>query len=142
MLHDKYGNIVRFDKPTKARPLIFLFCPELCKNMYQIQGKWPMRVAMEPLHYYRKSREHIYNGQYGLTTRSIVINALMSNNISIFKYFFFYFFLPLISPIKLHNISNLYTIYYSLFFAKNDFFLLFLVREKSGTSFDQKSIRI
>jgi len=70
MLHDKYGNIVKFDSPTKEQPHIFLFCPELCKEMYQLQGKKPMRIAMEPLHYYRKNREHIYNGQYGLVTRS------------------------------------------------------------------------
>jgi len=71
MLHDKYGNIVKFDG-LKKQPSIFLFCPELCKNMYQLQGKIPMRIAMEPLHNYRKSRKDIYKGQYGLTTRSIV----------------------------------------------------------------------
>lgn len=94
MLHDKYGNIVKFDRPTKERPHIFLFCPELCKNMYQLQGKWPMRVAMEPLHYYRKNREHIYNGQYGLTTRSVMIigknrelNLLMHFDVK--QYFYF-----------------------------------------------------
>lgn len=68
MLRDKYGNIVKLDSLTKERPRIFLFCPELCKNMYQLQGKWPMRIAMEPLYYYRKSREDIYNGQYGLVS--------------------------------------------------------------------------
>lgn len=71
MLHDKYGNIVKFDG-LKEQPSIFLFCPELCKSMYRLQGKIPMRIAMEPLHNYRKSRDNIYKGQYGLTTRSVV----------------------------------------------------------------------
>ncbi|KYN04117.1 putative cytochrome P450 12b2, mitochondrial [Cyphomyrmex costatus] len=67
MLHEKYGNIVKLDG-LKKQPTIFLFCPELCKSMYQLQGKIPIRIAMEPLHNYRKNREDIYKGQYGLTT--------------------------------------------------------------------------
>ncbi|XP_011053756.1 PREDICTED: probable cytochrome P450 12b2, mitochondrial [Acromyrmex echinatior] len=67
MLHDKYGNIVKFDG-LKKQPSIFLFCPELCKSMYQLQGKIPIRIALEPLHNYRKNRKDIYKGQYGLTT--------------------------------------------------------------------------
>jgi len=74
MLRDKYGNIVKFDSPTKERSSIFLFCPELCKNMYQSQGKWPMRIAVEPLLYYRKSRKDIFNGEYGLIARSVVVS--------------------------------------------------------------------
>ncbi|XP_024874378.1 cytochrome P450 CYP12A2-like [Temnothorax curvispinosus] len=68
MLRDKYGNIVKLDDPTQEQPRIFLFSPELCKEMYKLQGKWPTRNSLEPLHYYRQSREHIYNGQYGLVT--------------------------------------------------------------------------
>ncbi|KAG5315356.1 C12B2 protein, partial [Pseudoatta argentina] len=67
MLHDKYGNIVKFDG-LKKQPSIFLFCPELCKSMYQLQGKIPIRISLEPLHNYRKNRKDIYKGQYGLTT--------------------------------------------------------------------------
>ncbi|XP_036138727.1 cytochrome P450 CYP12A2 isoform X2 [Monomorium pharaonis] len=65
MLRDKYGNIVKLDGFAQ-RPCIFLFCPELCKSMYQLQGKWPIRISMESLLYYRKSRKDIYGGQYGL----------------------------------------------------------------------------
>jgi len=71
-LRDKYGNIVKLDGSVIEPPCIFLFCPELCKTMYQSQGNWPMRISMEPLHYYRKCREDIYGGQYGLVTRSVI----------------------------------------------------------------------
>ncbi|XP_011877282.1 PREDICTED: cytochrome P450 CYP12A2-like [Vollenhovia emeryi] len=70
VLRDKYGNIVKLDGIGKEQSMIYLFCPELCKDMYQLQGKWPTRNSLEPLHCYRQSREHIYNGQYGLVTRS------------------------------------------------------------------------
>jgi len=72
MLRDKYGDIVKIDGPVKQPPRIFLFSPELCQNMYQLQGKWPMRISLEPMHYYRKCREDIYAKQYGLVTRSVI----------------------------------------------------------------------
>ncbi|XP_011686055.1 PREDICTED: cytochrome P450 CYP12A2-like [Wasmannia auropunctata] len=68
MLRDEYGDIVKLDKIGFRRPTILLFSPELCKKMYRVEGKWPVRITMETLHYYRKNREHIYNGQYGITT--------------------------------------------------------------------------
>lgn len=71
MLRDQYGNIVKLDKIGPRRPVICLFSPELCEKMYRVEGTWPMRIAMETLHYYRQSRKHIYNGQYGLATRSV-----------------------------------------------------------------------
>ncbi|KAL0100910.1 hypothetical protein PUN28_019351 [Cardiocondyla obscurior] len=67
-LHNKYGNIVKLDGLHKTQLRIFLFCPDLCKDMYRLQGNLPVRISFEPLHYYRLNREHIYNGQYGLTT--------------------------------------------------------------------------
>jgi len=72
MLRDKYGNIVKIDGPVKQPPQIFLFCPELCQIMYQLQGDWPMRISLEPVHYYRKRREDIYGKQYGLAHRSVI----------------------------------------------------------------------
>ncbi|XP_039309610.1 probable cytochrome P450 301a1, mitochondrial isoform X2 [Solenopsis invicta] len=86
MLRNKYGNIVKLDGLTQVQPQIFLFCPELYKDMYQCQGKMPMRIAMEPLHRYRINRENIYGKQYGLVTsqgelwqafRSIVNKQMM-----------------------------------------------------------------
>lgn len=71
MLHDQYGDIVKLDKLGPRRTMIFLFSPELCEKMYRVEGAWPIRIAMETLHHYRQSREHIYNGQYGLATRSV-----------------------------------------------------------------------
>ncbi|XP_011686066.1 PREDICTED: cytochrome P450 CYP12A2-like [Wasmannia auropunctata] len=68
MMHDQYGDIVKLDQIGFRRSLIFLFSPELCEKMYRMEGTWPQRIAMETLHYYRKNREHIYNGQYGLAT--------------------------------------------------------------------------
>ncbi|KAL6261425.1 hypothetical protein P5V15_006519 [Pogonomyrmex californicus] len=66
MLRDKYGKIVKLDGIINKPPHIFLLCPDLCKDMYKLQGKWPTRISLEPMHYYRMNREHIYNGQYGL----------------------------------------------------------------------------
>lgn len=71
MMRDQYGDIVKLDKIGTRRSLIFLFTPELCEKMYRMEGAWPMRIAMETLHLYRKNREDIYNGQYGLATRSV-----------------------------------------------------------------------
>ncbi|KAL0112643.1 hypothetical protein PUN28_012133 [Cardiocondyla obscurior] len=68
MLNDKYGDIVKLDKLGSRRPTVFLFSPELCEKMYRVEGVWPVRMSMETMHYYRKNREHIYNGQYGLAT--------------------------------------------------------------------------
>lgn len=62
----------------------------------------------------------------------------MSNNISIFKYFFLYFFLPLISPIKLHNISNLHTTYYSFFFCEKWLFPAFFSQGEKWQKFRSK----
>lgn len=71
MMRDQYGDIVKLDKIGTRRSTIFLFTPELCEKMYRMEGTWPVRIAMETLHHYRKNREHIYNGQYGLATRSV-----------------------------------------------------------------------
>ncbi|XP_011164781.2 cytochrome P450 CYP12A2 [Solenopsis invicta] len=68
MLHEQYGDIVKLDNIGPRRPNILLFSPELCEKMYRVESAWPMRIAMETLHYYRQNREHIYNGQYGLAT--------------------------------------------------------------------------
>ncbi|EFN64099.1 Probable cytochrome P450 49a1 [Camponotus floridanus] len=68
MLRDHYGDIVKLDNLMNRRSCILLFSPELCKNMYQVQGTWPMRIGMESLHYYRTNREDFYGKQYGLTT--------------------------------------------------------------------------
>lgn len=71
ILRDQYGDIVKLDKIGMRRSTIFLFTPELCEKMYRMESPWPMRIAMETLHHYRKNRENIYNGQYGLATRSV-----------------------------------------------------------------------
>jgi len=69
MLRDEFGDVVKLDGIVNRPPCVFLFSPELCEKMYRLEGTWPMRVAMECLHYYRESRDHIYNGKYGIATR-------------------------------------------------------------------------
>ncbi|GAB1869272.1 Probable cytochrome P450 12a5, mitochondrial [Camponotus japonicus] len=66
MLHEQYGNIVKLDGLMNRRSCVFLFCPQLCEEMYHLTSTSPMRIALESLHYYRKNRKHIYDGQYGL----------------------------------------------------------------------------
>ncbi|GAB1867131.1 Probable cytochrome P450 49a1 [Camponotus japonicus] len=68
MLRDRYGDIVKLDSLMNRRSCILLFSPELCEKMYRMEGKWPMRIGMESLHYYRKNREDVYGKQYGLAT--------------------------------------------------------------------------
>ncbi|XP_020291046.1 cytochrome P450 CYP12A2-like [Pseudomyrmex gracilis] len=65
-LRKNYGDIVKMDGLLNRRPCVFLFSPELCENMYRTDGPWPMRISLESLLCYRKNREHIYRGQYGL----------------------------------------------------------------------------
>lgn len=69
MLHEEYGDMVKLDGIVNRPPCIFLFSADMCEKMYRVQGTWPMRVAMECLHHYRESRQHIYNGVYGIATR-------------------------------------------------------------------------
>jgi len=69
MLRDEFGDVVKLDGIMNRPPCIFLFSPELCERMYRLEGTWPMRIAMECLHYYRQSRDDIYNGKYGVATR-------------------------------------------------------------------------
>lgn len=71
ILRDRYGDIVKLDGVMNRRACILLFSSELCEKMYRVEGIWPMRIGMECLHHYRKNREHIYDKQYGLATRSV-----------------------------------------------------------------------
>lgn len=70
MLRDKYGDIVRMDGLPNKRKTVFIFSSTLIEKVYRTEGPWPQRIAMESLHYYRKNRDWIYKGKYGLTTRS------------------------------------------------------------------------
>lgn len=70
MLHKQYGNIVKLDGLMK-RSQIFLFCPQLCEEMYRLTSSSSLRINLESLYYYRKNREDIYGGQYGLALRSV-----------------------------------------------------------------------
>lgn len=91
MLHDQYGDIVKLDSIGARRTTIFLFSPELCEKMYRMEGVWPTRIAMETLHYYRTKRERIYNGQYGLATRSVKCfgrNAIIKKESKLSPFFY------------------------------------------------------
>lgn len=66
MLHKQYGNIVKLDGLMNRRSCIYLFCPQLCEEMYRLVGTSPIRIALESLYYYRKNRKHIYGEYYGL----------------------------------------------------------------------------
>ncbi|KAL6431239.1 hypothetical protein ACFW04_007137 [Cataglyphis niger] len=68
MLRDQYGDIVKLDGILGRRTTILLFSPELCEKMYRVEGKWPIRISMDSLHYYRENRKNIYNDQLGLGT--------------------------------------------------------------------------
>lgn len=105
MLRDQYGNIVKMDKIGPRRTVIFLFSPELCEKMYRVEGVWPMRIAMETLQHYRKNRKHIYNGQYGLATRSVGCfrrNVIIKRERELSLFFTRYITVPL-DPVFLHN---------------------------------------
>ncbi|XP_066600199.1 cytochrome P450 CYP12A2-like [Prorops nasuta] len=67
-LRETYGEVVKLEGILNRRTCIFLFSPELCEDMYRVQGRWPSRVAMESLHHYRLNRECFYKDQIGLTT--------------------------------------------------------------------------
>ncbi|CAL1679434.1 unnamed protein product [Lasius platythorax] len=66
MLHKQYGNVVKLDGLMNRQSTVFLFCPQLCEEMYRLAGKSPIRISLESLYYYRKNRKHIFDGQYGL----------------------------------------------------------------------------
>lgn len=70
-LRKQYGNVVKLDGLMNRRSCVFLFCPQLCETMYKFAGSQPVRISLESLHYYRKNRKHIYDGQYGLSVRSV-----------------------------------------------------------------------
>lgn len=82
MLHKQYGNIVKLDGLMNRRSQVFLFCPQLCEEMYQWTRTSPIRINLESLYYYRKNRENIYDGQYGLAVRSV--QQILDKNIIIF----------------------------------------------------------
>ncbi|KAK2588906.1 hypothetical protein KPH14_001764 [Odynerus spinipes] len=68
MLREHFGDIVKMEGLPNKRKSVFLFSPTLIEKMYRTEGTWPMRIAMESLHYYRLNRDWIYHGKYGLTT--------------------------------------------------------------------------
>lgn len=68
MLRDEYGDIVKMDGLPNQRKTIFVFSSEIIEKIYRTEGPWPQRIALEALHYYRKNRDWIYKGTYGLTT--------------------------------------------------------------------------
>lgn len=74
-MRDKYGEIFKLDGIPGRRRLVFLFDPYDCERVYRTEGPWPGRMSTETMQLYRKRREELYKGEYGLVVRFVPYTA-------------------------------------------------------------------
>jgi hypothetical protein len=59
-LKQEFGDVVRVDVPGTA-PFVFLYNPDLAKDMYKIEGRFPHSPGFDTIGYYRKKfKKHLY----------------------------------------------------------------------------------
>ncbi|XP_050560204.1 probable cytochrome P450 49a1 [Spodoptera frugiperda] len=57
-LHDKYGDLVRLAKASRTRPVLYVFDPEMMREVYESYATEPPRFEKSPLCQHRKVVGH------------------------------------------------------------------------------------
>ncbi|XP_046491941.1 cytochrome P450 CYP12A2-like [Neodiprion pinetum] len=65
-LRQKYGDVVKLEGIPGRRRCVFFFDPVDAEKIYRTEGSWPSRITSGPLKLYRKRKEGLFKGEYGL----------------------------------------------------------------------------